>query len=845
MTAMAKKSPTQPSKGSLSRGSGAVLEVLLATGTVLVGSGLVYFARRHRKKALAPSQLPPASKSPLPNRELPNVGHDNLSGPPASLIRFKENQKLINSVLSFWFGQHDPENSQKKLWMIANSSSKLRDEVDQQIAETFGETMSELVSETHSRWEEWCTDAEQMYGSRGKIAAIVVLDQFSRHVLRYAKGTGMEGDFPPQSVLDQQALKTAKLFVDKHANEIRCGMIPLPMYIFAMMPYRHAGTIETVAFVQNCIEESAGMALQLEAMLGRFRKATNRRMALLQDEARRSGKSQSVESDDIIDVPTSSHQFADEDILETFPFDADMTPSVRHPIHNTIVNFLDRQGIRPLGDRSHVIISLSGGVDSMVIARVLANLRENCGFNLETVAVHIDYGNRPESAAEADYVRRYCERLGLTFKCRRIDEVTRGVTARDDYERISRELRYSSYKEAISEIRTRTGSGATIGVMLGHHKGDLRENVLSNAHKGCGPIDLSGMTSVSKNDGVVIYRPLLPLEKEFVFDYAHKFGVPYFKDTTPHWSTRGKLRNKLLPLLEEIYGEGSLRNLSNLALESDECRALVQSTIIGPFLQRVQRWTMGISFETTPWKNQSVVCWKFMLREALHSAKFGMFSDKSVISFLERVQSPKPRAGWLQCRRDYAVYLNHEGRVFVMYATSFPFQKQLMYNFEGQGKVGDIISLTNPKVAHINKGEVAIGPWVVKAEFAAETPDRTIVECLAQKALPTMEDLMTGKIEYYLVTPADAEDPDNVRPLVFGRFTKPARPVAWKNNEQNRNMLLKVEETLPLLGNDEVAHSRLEKLGKKVMEKGVGEREVGNVTTRLVKVTMKVVGSEG
>lgn len=43
--------------------------------------------------------------------------------------------------------------------------------------------------------------------------------------------------------------------------------------------------------------------------------------------------------------------------------------------------------------------------------------------------------------------------------------------------------------------------------------GDLRENVISNVHKGCGPLDLSGMTAVSKNDGVNLFRPLLPLEK--------------------------------------------------------------------------------------------------------------------------------------------------------------------------------------------------------------------------------------------------------------------------------------------------------------------------------------------
>lgn len=48
-------------------------------------------------------------------------------------------------------------------------------------------------------------------------------------------------------------------------------------------------------------------------------------------------------------------------------------------------------------------------------------------------AVHIDYGNRPESSVEADFVGRYCKSLDIKFRCRKIDEVTRGVTSRDDY----------------------------------------------------------------------------------------------------------------------------------------------------------------------------------------------------------------------------------------------------------------------------------------------------------------------------------------------------------------------------------------------------------------------------
>jgi len=76
------------------------------------------------------------------------------------------------------------------------------------------------------------------------------------------------------------------------------------------------------------------------------------------------------------------------------------------------------------------LVSLSGGVDSMVIAQVLVLLASR--YPITVTAVHIDYGNRQESAAECDFVKRWCEDRGIEFVKRRIDEVRRGVTDRDE-----------------------------------------------------------------------------------------------------------------------------------------------------------------------------------------------------------------------------------------------------------------------------------------------------------------------------------------------------------------------------------------------------------------------------
>jgi hypothetical protein len=278
---------------------------------------------------------------------------------------------------------------------------------------------------------------------------------------------------------------TAEKFSQEHKQELACGMLPLPMVIFALMPYRHASTLEAVQFVQDQVEELDSTEQQFDTMLRRFRKATNRRVALLQDKDRRTGNGEQTEVR------------SDIDILECFPFDADMGPAQNHCVHKTILDFLGGRGIQPTKSRGcapfPVIISLSGGVDSMVIVAVLAHLVRDCNCNLQIYAIHIDYANRVESGAEAAFVQRYCEDRGVTFCLRKIEEVTRGLTARDEYERIAREARYACYRETVQLCKDNYGDQTVeVGVMLGHHRGDLRENVLSNSHKGCGPLDLSG-----------------------------------------------------------------------------------------------------------------------------------------------------------------------------------------------------------------------------------------------------------------------------------------------------------------------------------------------------------------
>ena len=760
----------------------------------------------------------------------------------------RANWMCIRAVLRYWFMNEeygsDIPTLQKRLWMISQQNVALRNAVDKDIFEKFGGLLCQLSSLSDHRsingeslesspychsllWNQWCVEESTLYGWEGKLAAIVVLDQFSRHIHRYLQNSPIQHHLPGQTVLDYLAFETSQLLLEQHPNEFHsAALITLPMRIFALMPFRHQSTLSTMQSTQTMIESVLSpQHEQCASMIQAFRKATNRRLAVLQDEARRLGYPANNCTMDVI---------TDDDILECgyfIPSDPVTAPSA-HVVYETIRSFVEQYlGIGPSrSDKAEsvfskdptmlvsqetlrsVIVSLSGGVDSMVICAVLSHLQHHCRefSQLRIAAVHIDYANRPESLAEALYVQKYCQEcLGnVDYHCRRIDEVTRGVTSRDDYERIAREIRYQFYRDTIQIYsddtnrapvsRSRghridaTWMNSRVGVMLGHHRGDLRENVLSNAHKGCGPLDLSGMTSVSLNDGVLLLRPLLPLEKSAVFDYAHAFGVPYFKDTTPHWSTRGKLRNKLLPLLEEIYGEGSMNNLSNLAVESDACRGLLHNVMIQPFLDRVEYKPMGLSFPTDPWKDQGLYFWKLVLREALHSAGLGMFTEKSVESFMKRV-CEKVKEGWLQCRKDCGVFLRGDGYVYIFYPGSFPWGNSASV----KSKVLDWSSSHLSALTRGDENTAQIGPWTISTKLYSNLNSEEARLNLDRKPFTSIDEFMEGSFEYWLVATAlrDPKEPFSLIPqLCFTSFVKQTRPQAWKGIDP------KIQDALPLLG---------------------------------------------
>jgi tRNA(Ile)-lysidine synthase TilS/MesJ len=190
----------------------------------------------------------------------------------------------------------------------------------------------------------------------------------------------------------------------------------------------------------------------------------------------------------------------------------------------------------PVGGK--IIVSLSGGVDSMVILTLL----KYAGADVS--AVHIIYGNRVESEHEYRLLAEYCMRLGVPLVVYRIEWLRRGECDRQFYEDMTRELRFMVYRAIDCPI------------VLGHIKDDVVENIWTNIshchHLG----NLKKMEAEEIQLGVRLLRPFLGVEKADIYRVSELVGIPYFKNTTPSWSNRGKFREHFHKATLEQFGKG-------------------------------------------------------------------------------------------------------------------------------------------------------------------------------------------------------------------------------------------------------------------------------------------------
>jgi len=271
-----------------------------------------------------------------------------------------------------------------------------------------------------------------------------------------------------------------------------------------------------------------------------------------------------------------------------------------------------------------IIVSLSGGVDSMVTLAILIYLKKS--YNLTIYTASIDYGLRKESNDESNFLIQYTKMFGIKSYVSYVKGLSRkkeNSGSRSEFEEESRNLRFNTYKKIIQENELDINTG----VFVAHHQDDIIENIFTNSMKGANLLDLEVIKETNIIHNIKIFRPLIRFKKQVIYDFAHQYCIPYFLDTTPKWSKRGKMRNEIFPLLDSVFGQDWRNKIKQLGSQSNEWNNYIDNYIIYPWLSEVRKGPAGIII---PLKDQPILIYANIIMKSLHSISQPMIKNTSV-----------------------------------------------------------------------------------------------------------------------------------------------------------------------------------------------------------------------
>jgi len=520
----------------------------------------------------------------------------------------------INKILNYWF----PTNHLIPDFWFSQTS-----ETDNYIQTNFNELLK--LAETH-QLNHWKSSID------GHLALIILLDQFSRHIYR---------DTVEAYQNDIIAFHHAQEFLLKNRDTNLSNL----QKMMVLMPYRHQENIQAYEFVIKYIHK------ETDAIWDKFKKHTYKNYEYV------------VKHNKLPNRPDNHISNYDKftSILE-LPYTF-MNSKIESTVLTTTLQKFILSKVCDKTKNNLIIVSLSGGVDSMVILSILNSIKHSFDFKLDVIGVHLDYHNRPETGLEAEFLFRWCQLFTIPLYYRYIHEGIRNSKDRTEYEEMTKEIRFNLYKKV--QDNSNFSSHNKIGVILGHHKGDLQENVFFNLMKGRTLTDLSVIKEVSEIMGVNILRPLLCHPKSDILTYAEKNNIPYFKNTTPVWSNRGKYRDIIQPALIDTFGNGVLTSLSKISNESDELYMIIKSNIIDPYFKTIVIKENEHYLPNTP--NQTFTYWKYILHEWCHQNNIGKISHKLLLLIYDKICNTNVNEFMITCSDILKIKIIHKYIILILH----------------------------------------------------------------------------------------------------------------------------------------------------------------------------------
>ena len=217
--------------------------------------------------------------------------------------------------------------------------------------------------------------------------------------------------------------------------------------------------------------------------------------------------------------------------------------SWHHLLHKEVIS---KKTLIPKG--SNIVISVSGGQDSMTLLTLINDLRKLHNWSISVW--HGDHQWHEKSSIYALDLKNYCERKDIAFY---LDKANKENIFSEEK---AREWRYKKLCERAKTLLNKNQQQKNIYLLTGHTNSDNAETFILNLARGSNFAGLSNIESKRLLENqIFLIRPILIFSREDTKQFCNVMNIPVWEDPTNSdlKLKRNLVRKKIIPSLEIIY----------------------------------------------------------------------------------------------------------------------------------------------------------------------------------------------------------------------------------------------------------------------------------------------------
>ena len=254
-------------------------------------------------------------------------------------------------------------------------------------------------------------------------------------------------------------------------------------------------------------------------------------------------------------------------------------------LEEIVKQFFARHGLV----QQHLLVAVSGGIDSVVLLHVLLHMKQDLHFQLSILHVnHSLRGN--ESDGDEQFVRTLASRYRVPVCIEKVNTRSFAKEKKVSIQEAARELRYAFFDTTKKSLHASA-------ILTAHTANDNAETMLFNFFRGSGIDGVAGIPAFHKEKN--IFRPLMRATRKEIAAYAKTYRLKWREDSSnvSEKYNRNFIRKSIIPLIENKINPSLVQTLTTEAAIFQQCKEFIAEVVTREFDETVHTQNNRVSID--------------------------------------------------------------------------------------------------------------------------------------------------------------------------------------------------------------------------------------------------------